>query len=185
MGKVLSYFSVLVTKGSDKEIRIKSTGDQYDDRVVEVHWDKPAECWRMMRFRDDKPHGNHKSVVQKIIESIRDGVEKEAAGLFLSIQRTKLTIWSSYWTSQCQSGMLGRLDMDNHLRPTRLLLPVTQRRRHHHKLHSTQHHRISLLSRLRSGMALLPCLNGVRYRDPTYGQECIDDEKSNCVGKST
>ena len=30
-----------------------------------------------MRFRDDKPHGNHKSVVDNIIQSIIDGVEKE------------------------------------------------------------------------------------------------------------
>lgn len=31
----------------------------------------------MMRFRDDKPKGNHKSVVDNIIKSIVDGVEKE------------------------------------------------------------------------------------------------------------
>lgn len=65
------------------DFRIKDTGDQYDDRIVEVHWDTAAECWRMMRFRDDKPHGNHRTVVHKIIESIRDGVEKEAVSLFL------------------------------------------------------------------------------------------------------
>lgn len=57
---------------------MKQTGEQLDDRVVEVHWDAEREGWRMMRFRDDKPAGNHKSIVEKIIQSIADGVEKDA-----------------------------------------------------------------------------------------------------------
>ncbi|EAU88637.1 mRNA guanylyltransferase [Coprinopsis cinerea okayama7 len=58
--------------------RMKLSGEQIDDRIVEVHWDFNINRWRMMRFRDDKPHGNHKSVVDKIINSIADGVEKDA-----------------------------------------------------------------------------------------------------------
>ncbi|VDB82912.1 unnamed protein product [Peniophora sp. CBMAI 1063] len=56
---------------------MKASGDQYDERVVEVHWDAELESWRMMRFRDDKPHGNHKTTVENIISSIADGVEKD------------------------------------------------------------------------------------------------------------
>lgn len=57
---------------------MKTSNEQLDDRVVEVHWEPALEHWRMMRFRDDKPHGNHKSVVDNIIKSIADGIEKDA-----------------------------------------------------------------------------------------------------------
>ena len=56
---------------------MKTSGEQLDDRIVEVHWDTEIKGWRMMRFRDDKPNGNHQSVVDNIIKSIADGVEKE------------------------------------------------------------------------------------------------------------
>ena len=56
---------------------MKASGEQYDDRIVEVHWDPFVSGWRMMRFRNDNPNGNHKTVVDNIITSIADGVEKE------------------------------------------------------------------------------------------------------------
>lgn len=56
---------------------MKLTGEQIDDRTVEVRWDPSLSRWRMMRFRDDKPNGNHRDVVEKIIQSIVDGVEKD------------------------------------------------------------------------------------------------------------
>lgn len=58
--------------------RLKQSGEQIDDRIVEVHWEVDHSRWRMMRFRNDKPNGNHLSIVGKIIQSIADGVEKEA-----------------------------------------------------------------------------------------------------------
>lgn len=57
--------------------RMKASGEQLEDRIVEVHWDADVEGWRMMRFRDDKPAGNHINTVESVIKSIRDGVEKE------------------------------------------------------------------------------------------------------------
>ena len=56
---------------------MKVSGDHFEDRIVEVHWDPTLEGWRMMRFRDDKPAGNHINTVESVIQSIRDGVEKE------------------------------------------------------------------------------------------------------------
>ncbi|KDQ60776.1 hypothetical protein JAAARDRAFT_172973 [Jaapia argillacea MUCL 33604] len=58
--------------------KIKLSGEQIDDRIVEVHWDPAKAHWRMMRFREDKPNGNHRNVVENIIQSIADGVEKDA-----------------------------------------------------------------------------------------------------------
>lgn len=57
---------------------LKANGEQVDDRIVEVCWDPVGEHWRMMRFRDDKPQGNHRSVVENVLQSIADGVEKDA-----------------------------------------------------------------------------------------------------------
>lgn len=61
----------------DEWERMKLSGEQFEDRIVEVHWDSAVEGWRMMRFRSDKPSGNHISTVESIIVSIRDGVEKD------------------------------------------------------------------------------------------------------------
>lgn len=58
--------------------RMKASGEQFEDRIVEVHWDPLVEGWRMMRFRDDKPTGNYIKTVESVILSIRDGVEKDA-----------------------------------------------------------------------------------------------------------
>ena len=66
---------------------MKTSGEQLDDRIVEVHWDPEYRGWRMMRFRDDKPNGNHQSVVENIIKSIADGVEKDAVSLLILVKR--------------------------------------------------------------------------------------------------
>ncbi|BGP38679.1 Dcp1p-Dcp2p decapping enzyme complex alpha subunit [Rhodotorula kratochvilovae] len=55
----------------------KRSGEQYDDRVVEVVWDRARDTWRLLRFRDDKFEGNYKTVVSSIIRSIEHGVEAE------------------------------------------------------------------------------------------------------------
>ncbi|KAL0946714.1 hypothetical protein HGRIS_012899 [Hohenbuehelia grisea] len=72
--------------------QMKASGEQIDDRIVEVHWDPTYSRWRMMRFRGDKPHGNHRSVVENIIQSIADGVEKDA---LLNRSSTIRNAWKS------------------------------------------------------------------------------------------
>ncbi|KAF9182866.1 Dcp1p-Dcp2p decapping enzyme complex alpha subunit [Haplosporangium sp. Z 767] len=55
----------------------KSTSTHLQNRVVEVNFSPSDSSWRFFRFRDDKEHGNHTSVVRKVLESIRDGVEAD------------------------------------------------------------------------------------------------------------
>lgn len=57
---------------------MKESREEYDGRIVECVWAEDRPGWRMTRFRDDKPHGNHKSTVEKVLESIADGVEMDA-----------------------------------------------------------------------------------------------------------
>ncbi|KAG0322219.1 Dcp1p-Dcp2p decapping enzyme complex alpha subunit [Podila horticola] len=55
----------------------QSTSTELQNRVVEVNYSPSDNTWRFFRFRDDKEHGNHSSVVQKVVQSIQDGVERE------------------------------------------------------------------------------------------------------------
>ncbi|KAF8423668.1 mRNA capping enzyme, catalytic domain-containing protein [Tirmania nivea] len=47
-----------------------------EDKIVECAMDEEKR-WRFKRFRDDKKDGNHISVVNSVLESIKDGVGKE------------------------------------------------------------------------------------------------------------
>jgi mRNA guanylyltransferase len=55
---------------------MKKSKIQYDDRVIEVRWDFSQHAWRFMRLRDDKPDGNHRDVVEKVVQTILDPVSQ-------------------------------------------------------------------------------------------------------------
>ncbi|KAI9672130.1 MAG: Dcp1p-Dcp2p decapping enzyme complex alpha subunit [Alyxoria varia] len=64
---------------SDWEIMKKHAtqrNDGLDGAIVECHKDGQGR-WRFNRFRDDKPEPNHCTVVQKVLDSIEDGVTKQ------------------------------------------------------------------------------------------------------------
>ncbi|KAG8978443.1 Dcp1p-Dcp2p decapping enzyme complex alpha subunit [Tulasnella sp. 425] len=76
-GNKYDYFDTMQVSEDEWE-RMKETGEQFDDRVVEVVWNFAERNWKILRFRDDKKHGNHRDVVTSVIESIQDGVEVDA-----------------------------------------------------------------------------------------------------------
>ena len=106
MGRVRIYRPVTTMHPYTRN-RLKLSGEQLDDRVVEVRWDPGVAHWRMMRFRDDKPHGNHRSTVESVIESIVDGVEKETVTLwFLSFCTWSNHVFLFPWLSFSRNPML-------------------------------------------------------------------------------
>ncbi|ORX99934.1 putative mRNA capping enzyme alpha subunit [Basidiobolus meristosporus CBS 931.73] len=79
-GREYDYFAQLGLT-DDEWIRFRNNRTKLDGRIVEVTYDLnhcPPYKWKFFRFRDDKLHGNHISVVDKIVKSIDDGVESEA-----------------------------------------------------------------------------------------------------------
>ncbi|KAJ2780633.1 Dcp1p-Dcp2p decapping enzyme complex alpha subunit [Coemansia javaensis] len=69
---------LLAARDEDWPLLLPAGGPPIDGRVIEAAYDPayaPPARWRFLRFRDDKEHGNHSSVVTKIIESINDSME--------------------------------------------------------------------------------------------------------------
>lgn len=50
---------------------------QYDGRIVEAVRDPANMKWRIVRFRDDKSHANHKDVVSEIENCMQDPLHLE------------------------------------------------------------------------------------------------------------
>lgn len=69
------HYAEMYLEDAEWEI-LKGLGDPLDERVIEAYMDTQKR-WRFYRFRDDKAEGNHITVVNNVIESIRDGVTKE------------------------------------------------------------------------------------------------------------
>ncbi|KAI9693558.1 MAG: Dcp1p-Dcp2p decapping enzyme complex alpha subunit [Bogoriella megaspora] len=91
--EVWHYFDHLHVSDDEWEM-LKGLGQMLDFRIIECHKDEKGR-WRMKlekdgtpRFRDDKLEANHISTVEKVLESINDGVsEEDLLGAAQSIHR--------------------------------------------------------------------------------------------------
>ncbi|TIA93666.1 hypothetical protein E3P81_00829 [Wallemia ichthyophaga] len=75
-------------------------GIDLHNKIAEFSWMKNEENWRFLRFRDDKNDANHSTVVEKVTESIEDGVE--AHQLIKKSSRIR-----SEWKSRAQRRGIG------------------------------------------------------------------------------
>ncbi|CAK7267290.1 Dcp1p-Dcp2p decapping enzyme complex alpha subunit [Sporothrix epigloea] len=69
------FFAPLYITEKEWEL-IKACGDPVANRIVECALDD-QQRWRIHRFRDDKLEANHISVVNSVMESIRDSVSEQ------------------------------------------------------------------------------------------------------------
>nr|CAG8509653.1 8691_t:CDS:10 [Entrophospora candida] len=53
------------------------SNEKLNERLVEVVCNPSSSSWQFLRFRDDKLQPNFSTVVDKILQSIKDGVDKE------------------------------------------------------------------------------------------------------------
>ncbi|SAM03066.1 hypothetical protein [Absidia glauca] len=83
-GTEYSYFTELGITDQEWFSTFGKNARKFDNRIIECNYDPDlqekyqlASPWRFMRFRDDKPDGNHQSVVTNVMKSIADGVTKD------------------------------------------------------------------------------------------------------------
>ncbi|KAJ2716623.1 hypothetical protein H4R19_000537 [Coemansia spiralis] len=88
-GNAYTDYAPLAIRPEDRSA-IFPDGRPVDGRIIEAAYDPdycPPAKWRFLRFRDDKTHGNHASVVTRILDSIKDGVD--LADLFATCVQIK------------------------------------------------------------------------------------------------
>ena len=72
--------NVIDSSSRDNLCRWKSRKEELDEGIVECAYDLEHVSglqWRFMRIRDDKEHANHETTVNRVMESIRDGVDAD------------------------------------------------------------------------------------------------------------
>ncbi|KAJ7625687.1 mRNA capping enzyme, catalytic domain-containing protein [Roridomyces roridus] len=62
----------------DEWERMKLSGRRYHGQIVEVQWNAMLGRWRLMRLRDDKQNANYRTVVERNVQIIAEGVDRDS-----------------------------------------------------------------------------------------------------------
>ncbi|GAA5804259.1 mRNA capping enzyme, catalytic domain-containing protein [Helicostylum pulchrum] len=83
-GNDYTFFAELGITDEEWEKQFKDKPRYMDGKIIECNYDPQLQQelnlkspWRFMRYRDDKPDGNHQSTVNNVLRSIQDAVSKE------------------------------------------------------------------------------------------------------------
>ncbi|CAG8709072.1 7806_t:CDS:2, partial [Funneliformis mosseae] len=77
------YFDNMYVTDEEWEQFWKHDFQQFEGRIVEVVYNPSIHPpWRFKRFRDDQPRANNHTVIEKIEQSIFDGITEEQAHIF-------------------------------------------------------------------------------------------------------
>ncbi|KAI8356142.1 mRNA capping enzyme alpha subunit [Choanephora cucurbitarum] len=83
-GNDYRFFAELGITDEEWQTQFRDRPNYMDGKIVECNYDPELQeklnlksPWRFMRYRDDKPDGNHISTVENVLKSINDAVSQE------------------------------------------------------------------------------------------------------------
>jgi mRNA guanylyltransferase len=83
-GNQYNVFAELGITDQEWNDQFKERPKELDGKIIECNYDPDLmeqyhlkSPWRFMRYRDDKPDGNHQSTVNNVLQSINDAVSQE------------------------------------------------------------------------------------------------------------
>lgn len=78
------FFAELGITAEEWKSQFGDNPNYMNGKIIECNYDPELQQglnlvspWRFMRYRDDKPDGNHQSTVDNVLRSIHDAVSKE------------------------------------------------------------------------------------------------------------